>query len=257
MLDRFLHSSSLRPLKVGSREYFDAQRRLIFERRSLKWCYDQWYRKLLEDARSVPQQGVLLELGSGGSYLKNLEAAIVTSDVIEGVADIVADGRALPFADGTISALFLTHVMHHIPDVDRFFREADRTLVPGGVISMIEVAHTPFARYFFRNFHPEPYQDARSDWSFPQTDSMMDSNQALSWMIFVRDRAKFESCYPNLHIESFSYLPWFSYLAAGGVTGVCLAPGVLGYVPPLVEFLLRPLSPVFALHWHIRIRKGT
>jgi len=256
MLNRFFHSSSLTPLTVGSREYFAAQRKLILSRRALKWCYDQWYARLIADVRSAPPGGIVLELGSGGSYLKQIEPSIVTSDVTAGVADTVIDGRCLPFADRSISALLLTHVLHHIPDVDRFFREADRTLMPGGVISMIEVAHTPFARYFFRNFHPEPYQDDRTEWSFEQTDAMMDSNQALSWMVFVRDRRIFEQRYPGLTIEALSYLPWFSYLAAGGVTGVCLSPGILGYLPPLIEFALRPLTPLFALHWHIRVRKA-
>jgi len=143
---------------------------------------------LLADVRSVPAQGAVVELGSGGSYLKELEPTVITSDVSAGIAEQVIDARSLPFADQSIRALLLTHVFHHIPDVDAFFREAQRTLVPGGVISMIEVAHTPFAKFFFRNFHHEPYDDTRGDWRFEQGDSMMDSNQALSWIVFVRDR---------------------------------------------------------------------
>ena len=250
-----LKETSLANLKVGSREYFAAQKRLILNRAPLKWCYDRWYARLLADARSVPASGVLLELGSGGSYLKDLEPRVITSDVVDGVADQVVDGRHLPFPENSIQALFLTHVLHHIPDVSAFFREAERALVPGGVISMIEVAHTPFARFFFRHFHPEPYRHELKEWSFAQTDSMMDSNQALSWMVFVRDRAKFEKLHPNLWIESFSWLPWFSYLLAGGVTGRCLVPSGLNGVLPVFEGALRPLSPIFSLHWHICVRK--
>jgi SAM-dependent methyltransferase len=254
-MHKSLKETSLANFKVGSREYFAAQKQLILRRPPLKWCYDQWYARLLDDARSVPAQGALLELGSGGSYLKDLEPSVITSDVVDGVADRVVDGRSLPFADNSIQALFLTHVLHHIPDVNAFFREADRALVPGGVISMIEVAHTPFARFFFRNFHPEPYRDDLREWAFAQTDSMMDSNQALSWMLFVRDRQKFELLHPRLRIESISFLPWFSYLLAGGVTGKCLAPGPLSRPLPFIEPLLRPLGFLFSLHWHIRVRK--
>jgi SAM-dependent methyltransferase len=198
---------------------------------------------------------VLLELGSGGSYLKDLEAGIITSDVVAGVAEQVVDGRALPFPDRSIRALFLTHVLHHIPDVEAFFREADRALMPGGVISMIEVAHTPFARFFFRHFHPEPYRDDVREWGFSHQDSMMDSNQALSWIVFVRDRRRFEELNPGLKIESTSFLPWLSYLLAGGVTGRCLVPSCLNCLVFGLERLLSPLSPIFALHWHIRVRK--
>src|SRR2546427_4699025 len=30
---------------------------------------------------------------------------------------------------------------------------------------------SPFARFFFKNFHHEPYEDARAEWSFSQSDS--------------------------------------------------------------------------------------
>jgi SAM-dependent methyltransferase len=250
-----LKERSLDNLQVGSREFFAAQKRLILSRPLLKWCYDAWYARLLNDARSVPSQGELLELGSGGSYLKDLEPLVITSDVVAGAADRVVDARALPFPDGSLKALFLTHVFHHIPDVAAFFREAQRTLVSDGVISMIEVAHTPFARFFFRKFHHEPYRDELEEWPFDQHDSMMDSNQALSWMVFVRDRDKFQTLFPGLIVEEFSFLPWLTYLLTGGVTGKCLVPNFLTPVMIVIEKLLRPLSPVFALHWHIRVRK--
>ena len=250
-----LKETSLDGLQVGSGEYFAAQKRQILGRPLLKWCYDDWYRHLLEDAQSVPGKGALLELGSGGSYLKDLESAVITSDVVAGIAEQVVDGRSLPFPERSIRALFLTHVLHYIPDVSAFLREADRALVSGGVISMIEVAHTPFARFFFRAFHPEPYRDDVRQWSFDQQDSMLDSNQALSWILFVRDRRHFEGQYPGLRIESITLLPWFSYLLAGGVTGRCLVPTCFNRLIFGLERLLPPLAPLFALHWHIRVRK--
>lgn len=251
-----LKESSLADVAVGTEEYFAAQKRLILSRPLLKWCYDGWYRRMLADVRSVKGPGVVLELGSGGSYLEDLDPSIVTSDVVPGVAEKVIDGRSLPYPDRSIRALLMTHVFHHIPDVVAFLGEAQRTLIPGGVISMIEVAHTPFARFFFRNFHPEPYVDDARDWSFAQQHSMMDSNQALSWMVFVRDRRRFESLYPDLKIERFAFLPWFTYLLTGGVTGRCLAPAPLSRPLQAVEGALRPLSPLFALHWHIVVRKS-
>ena len=252
---RSLREPSLDGLKPGSFEFFSAQKALILKRPLLKRCYDDWYRRLLEDARSAPGNGDILELGSGGSYLKALEPGIITSDVVSGVADQVVDARTLPFPNASLRALLLTHVFHHIPDVDAFFREAQRTLVPGGVISMIEVAHSPFARFFFKNFHHEPYDDARREWSFSQQDSMMDSNQALSWMVFVRDRAQFESRFPMFSIEKLAFMPWFAYLAAGGVTARYLIPQFMNPLFVGAEWVLQPAEPLFSLHWHIRIRK--
>jgi SAM-dependent methyltransferase len=210
---------------------------------------------LLHDAGSAPQPGAILELGSGGSYLKDLETSIITSDVVANVADRVIDARHLPFADNSVRALLLTHVFHHIPDADVFFKEAQRVLVPGGVISMIEVAHTPFARFFFKNFHHEPYQDGCKDWAFAQNNSMMDSNQALSWMVFVRDRFEFEKRHPALKIETIASLPWLNYLLSGGVTARYLIPNFMNGLLIGIEKFLEPFAPVFSLHWHICIRK--
>ena len=252
----WLKEPSLQGLAVGSPKFFATQKALIFQRPLLKGCYDDWYARLREDIDSVSHPGLLVELGSGGSYLKDLVPAVITSDVVEGVAEQVIDARQMPFANQSVQALLLTHVFHHIPDLEAFFREAQRVLVPGGVISMIEVAHTPFARFFFKNFHPEPYLDERRDWSFGQQDSMLDSNQALSWMVFVRDRKLFESKFPSLKIECAAFTPWFTYLISGGVTMRDLIPRFLTRPLFVVEWLLTPTRPLFALHWHIRLRKA-
>lgn len=240
----------------GTAEFFALQKAIIHQRPLLKGCYDDWYARLLADARSVTTSGLLVELGSGGSYLKDLAPDLITSDVVEGVADRVIDGRQLPFADGSVKALFLTHVLHHIPEPEAFFAEAQRVLVPGGVISLIEVAHTPFARFFFKNFHHEPYRDDCPEWAFAQSDSMMDSNQAMSWMILVRDRARFKKLFPQLQIASNAYLPWLTYLVSGGVTMRDLIPKFMCGPIRGLEWVLSPLSPVFALHWHICLRKN-
>ena len=250
-----LKESSLKGLAPGSPGFFAAQKTIILKRPLLKWCYDDWYARLLRDAKSAPPRGVIVELGSGGSYLKNLEPSIITSDVAENIAERVIDARSLPFADNSVRALLLTHVFHHIPDADAFFKEAQRTLIPSGVISMIEVAHTPFARFFFKNFHHEPYEDGCKEWSFAQNHSMLDSNQALSWMVFVRDRAEFEKRYPALKIETIAFLPWLTYLLSGGVTARYLIPNFL--TKPLIgiERLLKPFISFFSLHWHVCVRK--
>lgn len=127
-------------------------------------------------ASSLP----ILELGSGGSFLREVRPSVITSDITPGAAELAIDGRYLPFADGSLRAILLTHVFHHIPDVALFLQEAARVLAPGGVISMVDETHTPFARFFFGRFHPEPYDDRTRTWSFPAGHTMLDSNQALT-----------------------------------------------------------------------------
>jgi SAM-dependent methyltransferase len=250
-----LKEPSLQGVQPGTPEFFATQKALLLKRPLLKHNYDDWYRRLLADAHSAPPGGLIVELGSGGSYLKQLEPAIITSDVSPGIAEQVIDARKLPFANESVRALLLTHVFHHIPDVDAFFREAQRVLAPGGVIAMIELAHTPFARFFFKNFHHEPYEDGVREWSFAQNDSMMDSNQALSWMVFERDRVEFERRYPGLGIEKIEMMPWFTYFISGGVTMRYLIPNLMNGLLMGFERLLGPLAPMMALHSHICVRK--
>lgn len=252
---RLLKEPSLAGLAVGSPEFFRVQKRLIRERPLLKSCYDAWYGNLLKDAASVPGDGLVLELGSGGSTLEQYDNTIVTSDVVPGVAERVIDARSLPFEDGSLKAIVLSHVFHHIPDVELFLREASRVLVDDGVISMIEVAHTPFARLFFQHFHPEPYEDEATTWSFGQADSMMDSNQALSWMVFERDRLEMASKFPEFEVSAPQFLPWLSYLLSGGVTMRELVPRAFAPLVLWGDRVVRPLDGLFALHWHICIRK--
>jgi len=242
---------------VGSIKYFRLQRQLIQERPLLKYCYDIWYRGMAAANNGAAfKPGETLELGSGGSLLSDHVPHLITSDVVEGVAARVIDGRALPFQDESMQAIFMTHTFHHIPDVARFLKEADRVLKPGGFVAMVEVAHTPLARVFFDKFHPEPYDDRPSDWDFTQNDSMMDSNQALSWMVFVRDHRKYQEQFPRLRLERTKWLPWVTYFLAGGVTMRNLIPSFL--VPLLIglEFLARPLCPLAALHWLLILRKS-
>jgi SAM-dependent methyltransferase len=170
---------------------------------------------------------------------------------------MVIDGRRLPFPDGSVKALLLTHVFHHIPDVSLFLEEASRVLMPGGVVSMVDETHTPFARFFFGRIHPEPYDDKSASWSFPDGGSLLDSNQALTWIVFDRDRRKFESRFPAFAVERREYLPWFSYLLSGGVNLRSLVPRPLCPLFPALDHLLRPVDGIFAIHWHITLRKRT
>lgn len=244
----------LETLKIGSPEYFGAQKQGLLSKQLTKHTYDIWYSKIISDFSTVGGTGQLLELGSGGSYLKDVLPEIITSDIYEGIGDLTVDARSLPFKDETLKGIAMTHSFHHVPDVELFLREADRTLIDGGVISLIEVAKTPLAKMIFTHFHPEPFNETSKDWNFKQENSMNDSNQALSWIVFLRDIEIFKKKFPHLIVERVEFLPWLAYLLAGGVTKPSFIPP---YFNPLVLTLdkIRFLDRLCALHWHIRIRK--
>lgn len=241
--------------KIGTPEWFISQREMIFSKPAVRRCYDLWYSKLIKDVHSVVREGHVVELGSGSSFIKELMPEVITSDVVTGPVDLVADGRHLPFADGSVKALLLTHVFHHIPDVRSFFREAERVLVPGGVISMIDCAHTPLSRAFFGKMHPEPYDYKERNWNFQPGDNMMASNQALTWMVFHRDIERFRKEFPNLSYEGFEYLPWFGYLLSGGVNLRSLVPSFAAEAVETLDEMLKSIDSWAAIHWHITVRR--
>ena len=84
---------------------------------------------------------------------------------------------------------------------------------------------------------------------------MLDSNQALAWIVFARDRARFESQYPTLGIETLAFMPWLTYFVSGGVTARYLIPNFMNGLLVGADRLLQPLEPLFSLHWHICVRK--
>ena len=257
MIDRRLLDARLANLEIGTPEWFLAQRQLIDSKPLVNRCYRLWYSLLLRDADSVPdpRSSAIVELGSGGSFLAELRPGILRSDVTEGNVDAIFDGRALPFRANSVRALLLTHVFHHIPDVAAFLKEAQRVLIPGGVISMVDCTHTPFARFFFRRFHPEPYDDRTAKWDFTPGHTMLDSNQALTWLVFFRDRHRLASVAPDLVFEQWRYLPWLSYLLSGGVNLPSFIPKPLAPLFRAADTVLKPLDPLFAVHWHLTVRK--
>jgi len=248
----------LEGIESGSLEYLRLQEEIMRSRPLLRANYDLWYSKMLKDESTVPKnrQGKILEIGSGGNYVKTLRPDVITSDVVSGASDMAIDARLIPFPDRSLRAILMPHSFHHIPDVRAFLKEASRTLVPEGVISMIEPSATPMARIFFKYFHQEPFLARAKEWTFDSTNSMDSSNQALSWIVLKRDRRKFETLFPNLRVEHFGYLPWFSYVASGGVTRKNLVPSFATPLVKAMDVLTAPFHPIAALNWHITLRQS-
>jgi len=71
----------------------------------------------------------------------------------------------------------------------------------------------------------------------------------------VRNRARFREHSPDLELERASWLPWFGYLASGGITRRNLVPGLLAPVVQDLDRMLAPLDRWTALHWHLTVRK--
>jgi SAM-dependent methyltransferase len=201
----------------------ELRNQVIASKPFLKCIYDEWYSML---ARELPSgEGQVLELGSGAGYCDRFIPGLITSEIFPcSRAKVVLNAQHIPLADGSLRAIVMTDVLHHIPQAERFFGEASRCLRKGGKILMIEPWVTPWSRWIWSRFHHEPFRPEAEDWSFSSTGPLSGSNSAIPWIVFVRDRHRFEFLFPELSIERIRPFMPFRYLVSGGVAMRNLMP---------------------------------
>lgn len=116
----------------------------------------------LIDGGGIGAETRVLDVGCGtGNYAKALKA--ITGCRMSGVEpsvemrsratdattwEALVAGRAerLPFSDGQFDLVMTTDVIHHVGDLDAYFREAARVLAPGGKIVTVTDSHADLAR---------------------------------------------------------------------------------------------------------------
>jgi SAM-dependent methyltransferase len=224
LLHRLLAHPATRGLDLDSPETTAIRREIVRSKPFLRAIYNEWYDLIVE--RLPPVDGVVLELGAGGGFMDDRIPGLVTSDVFDvpGVQAVV-DARELPYEAGELRAVVMTNVFHHIPNVGLFLSEAERCLVPGGRIIMIEPWNTGWSRFVHRWFHHEAMDPGATDWDFPATGPLSDANAALPWIVVERDRGVLEKQWPLLSVdEVIPFMP-IRYLLSGGVSLRALQPG--------------------------------
>jgi len=222
VLRRFLAHPLTRGLAADDPRATAQRRRIIKEKPFLRRLYCEWYERLLA---SMPAQGVVVELGSGAGFFSDFCPRAITSEVFftPGVR-MIADARKLPFADGTVAAIVMTDVFHHIRHVETFLLEARRCMQPGGKLLMIEPWRTRWSAWVYTKLHPEPFlPDA--DWNIPVAGPLSGANGALPWIVFKRDRKIFEDICPDFRLVTIEPMMPFAYLFSGGVSLRALMPG--------------------------------
>jgi SAM-dependent methyltransferase len=230
-------------------------RDIILSKPFLKKLYEEWYAIFKIQAGQVPA-GILVELGSGGGFLKEILPGVITSDVLDipDIVDKIFYAQDMPFGNESVSAIFMTDVFHHIPDSAAFLREANRVLVKGGRIVMSEPANTLWGRFIYKNFHHEPF-NPEGDWFIPQSGPMSGSNQALPYIVFERDREKFEKEFPHLKILEIKYHTPMRYLLSGGVSKKQMVPDFTFSILKSLEKFSLIISKHFAMFETIIIEK--
>lgn len=191
---------------IDSPHCTELRRTVIREKPFLRQLYEEWY-EFIADSLPSGKEAVASEI----FCCKNVRA--------------VLDGCRPPFAEKSLRAIVMTDVFHHLSEPEQFFSEAAFCMRPSGVIVMIEPWLTTWSRFLYSRFHHEPFLPESRKWSFPKKGPLSGANGALPWIIFERDRPKFEREFPERRIASVRLMMPFRYLLSGGVSLRSLMPG--------------------------------
>ena len=227
-------------------------KKIIAKKFFLRKLYEQWYSKFSNEIKNL-SEGHLVELGSGGGFLKELEPNVICSDIISLPSnDLTFSALNMPFEKNSISGIFMIDTFHHIPNSELFLMEANRVMKRQGKIIMIEPANSIWGRFIYKNFHHEPF-DTKGSWDIPLEGPLTGANGALPWIIFVRDRTLFHEKFPNMIIESIEYHNPLLYLISGGVSYRQLMPDFSYSVINLLDRMLPKVSKQLSMFMTITI----
>ena len=127
--------------------------------------------------------------------------------------------------DGPFDAVIGSSPLHHLPCPRRILAEAASCVQPGGAVVMIDPWVTPWSRLVYSRLHDEPFQVDAEDWEFPRGGPLSDADSALPYIIFVRDRLRFQREFPMWRVAEIKPVIPFRYLVSGGASLRRLTPG--------------------------------
>jgi len=222
----------------------DLRNEIIQSKPLLKAIYEEWYRLICDHLPAI--NGHVLELGSGGGFLREKIPGLITSEIFRcRNTQLVLDGQLLPFRSQTLRSIVMTNVLHHIPQPSKFLAEASRCLVDGGSILMIEPWVSSWSRMIYSYLHHEPFDPEQQGWVHDFNGPLSGANGALPWILFERDRRRFEQEFPWLRIDQIQPFMPFRYLFSGGVSMKQILPSFLDAACLSIERGLRP----WMKHW--------
>lgn len=230
--------------------------KIVQEKVFLKNLYIDFYTIFKNSLKGLSGKRRLVELGSGGGFLKNIIPDATTSDVMKlPNVDLQFSATRMPFKNESIDRFFVLNVIHHIHDTQAFFKEIDRCLKKNGRLIAIEPANTLWGRFIYQNFHHYEDFDPKGGWTLKFQKPLSEANGALPWIIFVRDRNKFEELFPHLKIKKIIPHTPIRYLVSGGMLYRQFLPSWMYPAVKSIENLVIPLNKYIGMYYTIEIEK--
>lgn len=196
---------------------------ILCQKKMMKEVFEEFYSLYIKLAdRYFCHQGEELEIGSGVSFFKKIRPHLITSDIVFAPhLDMIVDAQKMDkIKTSSIRAVYASNVFHHLTEPQQFFLELVRVLKPGGGCILIEPYYGVVARNFYSHVHTtEAFNCSQKQWNTAEKMGIMsNANQALSYIVFVRDRKLFEKKNQNLKlICSYPLQNYLRYFFSGGI----------------------------------------
>lgn len=255
----WLRDPLLDDIDVDGDDRLELHRKMLEKKRMLREVFTEFhhlFRRL--EQQFLSGEGVKVELGAGVSPMRDSYPDVLATDIVGAPhLDKVVDAEAMDFADQSVKVIYGQNCFHHFPHPDRFFNELDRVLVPGGGAILLEPYYGPFASFLYKRlFRTEGFDKTSPSWETPAAGPMNGANQAMSYIVFVRDRELYEKEYPCLRIVHQGLVGnYLKYFLSGGLNFRQILPDSSSGLVGLLEKLLSPLNGWVALHHVVVIRK--
>lgn len=258
-LRKLLQHSELSPANIDGLSRIEIHKKILNQKPILQDLFikrNELFYKL--DNENFDSNGLKVEIGAGVTMMKGQFNDVLSSDIVPHKdLDMVIDAEKIKFSNKTVRSYYLQNSLHHIPSATKFFNEVERTLKIGGGLIILEPYYGFFARLLYTNiFKTEGFDCLQKEWEQNGIGVMNGANQALSYIIFKRDIIKFNKKYPNLIItRKVLCNDWLVYIMSGGLNFKQLFPSNFIFILKSIQYILKPLLPIVAIHHIIVIKK--
>lgn len=255
----FLRAPVVENIDVDGDERFLIHDKMLARKRMLREVFIDFHHIFNRlDERFLSAGGIRVELGAGVAPIRDSYPDVLATDIVPSQKlDRVINAENMDFGDGSVRVIFGQNCFHHFPHPDHFFHELERVVPSGGGAILLDPYYGPLASFLFKRlFKTEGYNKDYPSWDTPVSGPMNGANQALSYIVFVRDKHEFEQQFPALKIVHTELCAnYLKYLVSGGLNFRQLCPDWASRIISLVQCILSPLNRWLALHHVIVIRK--
>jgi len=246
-------------IDTQAQEFFSTHRRVWEQKRVLRRIYnEEFFARLLSFRK---KDGTSVEVGAGPGFFKQVLPGVLSTDLVWCPwIDAVADAQSLPFRTSSVANIFGVDMLHHVAAPMTFLLEAQRVLVPGGRLILVEPWVTPFSYFIYRYFHQEECDLSARPWELTEASGKkaFDGNQAIPYLLFgPRHRSQTLGSLPGLAPLTIEPFCLFAYLLSMGFKPMSLLPEFLYTAVSKIERATLPLwRPCAALRVFLALEKS-